>query len=164
MLRGPKNRFLRCPARKKVLESPLNCPKTTHKHYGTLRWGPWSTTGPSKADFVNFALFYLKPSQNALPKPPALPGAILRGPKNRFLRCPARKKVIERLLECPKTTQKHYGTLPWGPWSTMGPSKSNFVNFALFQLNLPYKTAQTPAGLSCEDPKTGLWGSQQVKR
>ena len=143
MLRGPKNRFLRCPARKKVLESPLNCPKTTHKHYGTLRWGPWSTTGPSKADFVNFALFYLKPSQNALPKPPALPGAILRGPKNRSPGCPATNKVLECLLKCPKTIHKHYGNLPRGPRSSVGPSKSNFAKFALFQPNLPYKTART---------------------
>jgi len=71
ILRGPKNRFLRCPARKKVLERPLHCPKTAHKHYGTLPWGPWSTTGPSKLNFVNFTLFYLKPSQNAPPNAPA---------------------------------------------------------------------------------------------
>ncbi len=114
--------------------------------------------------FVDLAVFSHFWSNIYLQKLPAVPGAILRGPKNRFLGFPATKKVLERLLKCPKTTHKHYGTLPWGPWSTMGPSKANFANFTLFQQNLPHKTAQSAAGPSCGDPKTGLRGSLHAKK
>ena len=93
-----------------------------------------------------------------------MPRAILQRPKNGFLEFPATKEVLERLLKCPKTTHKHYGTLPWGPWSTMGLSKANFANFTLFQQNLPHKTAQSAAEPSCGDPKTGLWGSLHAKK
>ena len=129
--------------RKKCISPPM----------GTMGW-----------TFVNLSFFSHFWNNISVQKLPAVPGAILRGPKNRFLGFPATKEVLECLLKCPKTTHKHYGTLPWGPWSTMGPSKAKFTNFTLVQQNLPHKTAQTAAGPSCRDPKTGLWGSQHVKK
>ena len=93
--------------------------------------------------FVDLAVSRRFRSKFDLGKPPALPGAILRGPKNRSPGCPATNKVLECLLKCPKTIHKHYGNLPRGPRSSVGPSKSNFAKFALFQPNLPYKTART---------------------
>ena len=46
----------------------------------------------------------------------------------------------------------------------MAPSKVNFANFTLLQHNLPHKTAQSAAGPSCGDPKTGLRGSLHTKK
>ena len=124
ILRGPKNRFLRCPARKKVLERPLNCPKTAHKHCGTLPWDPWSTGGPSKSNFVNFALFCLTPSQNALPNAPNGARGVFLRPQNRSPGVPAGNQVLGCLLQCPRTPHNHYGTPPWGPSGTRGAAKS----------------------------------------
>ena len=128
---------------------------------GPYLGGPEGTPGLAKPNFGVFSRFGGKFGWENCP---TVRGSIVRGPQNWFTGVPASKKVLQCLLMHTKTLHKHYGTLPGGPWSAMGPSKSNFVNFALFQLNLPYKTAQTPAGPSCGDPKTGLQGTQHAKK
>ena len=78
--------------------------------------------GPMGWKFVDLAVFTHFWSSINLQKPPAVPGAILRGPKNRFQGFPATKEVLERLLKCPKTTHKHCGTMEYlgvhgAPWT-----------------------------------------------
>ena len=59
--------------------------------------------------FINLAVFSHFWTILYLQKLPAVPGAIMRGPKNRFLGLPATKKVPERLLKSPKTTHNTMG-------------------------------------------------------
>ena len=68
---------------------------------------------------ANLAVFSHLWSNIYLQKLPAVPGAILRGPKNRFLGFPATKKVPERLLKCPRqhtNTMGPYLGVHGAPW------------------------------------------------
>ena len=154
--RGPKNRFLGFPATKKVLARLLKCPKTTHKHYGILPWGPWSTMGPSKSNFANCTLF-----QQNLPYCPNCCKTVLRGPKNWFVGVPAREKVIESLLWGPKGPHNHYGTIPLGARGTLGPTESKIFQISPQRSQKPIsrvpsnqKSVWTPSKVSQDNTQT----------
>ena len=68
------------------------------------------------------------------------------------------------LLRCPKTPHNHYGTLPWVPQGTLGPAKSNLLNFHCFPTKFALQSCQNLHGTIMCDPKTRLQGSLRATK
>ena len=82
----------------------------------------------------------------------------MRGHKNRSPGCPATNKALERRLKCPKTTYKHYGTLPLGSTEHHGPVKIEPCQSCPFSAKFALQNCPNPCGTVLGGPQNWVVG------